>query len=158
MNHRGLLHHLALRVSDLSRAAPFYDAVLRALGYELTLAEAGYQDWKRWELGTPHRLVLVQARTPTPPGTPLPPGPGYHHLAFAAAGRADVDRFHAEVLVPLAARGLCTIDDPPCDCPDYEEGYYATFFRDNDGLRYEFVWTPAHRAEQAQRGRSAPEG
>jgi catechol 2,3-dioxygenase-like lactoylglutathione lyase family enzyme len=145
-------------VSDLPQAAPFYDPLLRALGYELTLAEPGYQDWKRWELGTPHRIVLVQARPPAPPGGPPAAGPGFHHLAFAATSRDDVDRFHAEVLVPLAQQGLCTIEDPPGDCPDYEEGYYATFFRDNDGLRYEYVWTPAHRAEQAQRGRPMPEG
>jgi catechol 2,3-dioxygenase-like lactoylglutathione lyase family enzyme len=154
MHHRGLLHHLVLKVADLARATPFYDPVLRALGYELTLAEPGYQDWKRWELGTPHRIVLIQAQLPAT--APSAGGPGFHHLAFAAAGREDVDRFHAEVLVPLAERGLCVVEDPPCDCPEYEPGYYATFFRDHDGLRFEFVWTPAHDQEKARRDPPAP--
>ncbi len=71
---------------------------------------------------------------------------GHHrHLAFCALDRADVGRFYAEVLLPLAERGLCTIEDAPCDCPEYGEGYYATFFKDPDGLKYEFVINPNHR-------------
>ena len=35
------------------------------------------------------------------------------------------------MLVPLEERGLCVIEDPPCDCPGYDEGYYASFFKES---------------------------
>ncbi len=55
-----------------------------------------------------------------------------------------MDRFYVTVLVPLAKAGLCTIEDPPVDCPEYGEGYYATFFHDPDGIKFEFVITPGY--------------
>jgi hypothetical protein len=62
-----------------------------------------------------------------------------------------VDRFYREVLRPLAKDGLCIIKDAPCDCPEYDEGDYATFFTDPDGLKYEFVLNPNHLLKNAQR-------
>jgi len=149
---RGLLHHLVLRVVDLRRSSAFYAAVLADWNYELTLGEETYQDWKRWDLDSPHRITLVQGERPPAAGGHL------HHVAFAASSRDDVDRFHAEVLVPLQVRGLGSVEDPPCDCPEYEKGYYAVFFRDPDGLKLEYVWSPAHGADQANRGPSIPMG
>jgi catechol 2,3-dioxygenase-like lactoylglutathione lyase family enzyme len=66
----------------------------------------------------------------------------FNHFAFAAADRADVDRFYQDVLAPLAKAGLAEIEDPPVDCPEYAVGYYATFFFDPDGIKYEVVFTP----------------
>ena len=71
------------------RASPFYGAVLRYLGYEQGGRSATFEDWKRWGLGTPHEIRIVQVP--------------FGHLAFCAADRADVDRFYAEALRPLEA-------------------------------------------------------
>jgi glyoxylase I family protein len=150
--HRGLLHHLIIAVSDVSRSAPFYGEMFRHLGYELGGSSHGgayeYEDWRRTDTDTPHEISIVTA-DPNLAGMPHRKGAvgHHHHLAFCALDRADVDRFHAEVLVPLAAQGLCTIEDPPCHCPEYGDGYYATFFADPDGLKYEFVINPNHRKE-----------
>ncbi|MEZ0299826.1 MAG: hypothetical protein ACAI35_25505 [Candidatus Methylacidiphilales bacterium] len=73
-------------------------------------------------------------------------------MAFCALDKNDVDTFHREVLLPLEAEGLCTIEDAPCECPEYNEGYYATFFYDPDGLKYEYVINPRHLIERARRG------
>ena len=35
-----------------------------------------------------------------------------------------------------------TIIDPPVDCEEYSEGYYAVFFADSDGIRLEVAFTP----------------
>ena len=81
---------------------------------------------------------------------------GHHeHVAFCADDRADVDRFYSEVLRPLEAQGHCVVEDPPGECPEYDEGYYATFFFDPDGLKFEFVINEAgnrRRAARAARG------
>ncbi len=34
------------------------------------------------------------------------------------------------------------VEDPPVDCPEYREGYYATFFFDPDGIKLEVTYTP----------------
>lgn len=156
-SHRGLLHHLILTASDVKRSSPFYGAMFSYLGYELSGrehgADYGYEDWKRWDLDTPHEISIVQG-DPALAGVKAMKGAvgHHHHLAFCAADRADVDRLHAEVLVPLAAQGHCTIEDSPCDCPEYGEGYYATFFHDPDGLKFEFVINPNHlRKARARR-------
>jgi catechol 2,3-dioxygenase-like lactoylglutathione lyase family enzyme len=157
--HRGLLHHLIIVVSDLGRSAPFYGALFRYLGYEPGDRGARFEDWKRWDLGTPHELTIAQA-APDAPAVPHARGAvgHHHHLAFCAADRADVDRLYAEVLVPLERQGLCVVDDPPGECPEYDAGYYATFFRDPDGLRFEFVVNEAFLRRQAARAAGgAPE-
>ena len=152
MNHRGLLHHLIITVSDVSRSSGFYGAVFRNLGYELVDRSDDYEDWKRWDLGTPHEFSIVQAN---PKFSSLGHSKGavghHHHLAFCALDRTDVDRFHLEVLLPLKMAGLCTIEDAPCDCPEYGNGYYATFFKDPDGLKYEFVFNPNHERKKKER-------
>lgn len=153
MRHRGLLHHQIVVVADLARSAAFYGPVLTDWGYELAGASARFQDWRRWDLDTPHELSIVQVDPALASVRHRRGAVGHHHhLAFAAADRADVDRFHRDVLVPLAARGLGRILDAPDDCPEYGEGYYATFFEDPDGLRLEFVVNEGFWREQAARG------
>jgi len=138
--HRGLLHHMNINVSDMKRSSRFYDLMFRDLGYDLDDRRESGEDWKRWELDTPHEISIIQADMTLSNQEVVRGGVGrFNHIAFCALDREDVDRFHREVLVPLAEEGLCTIEDPPCDCPEYGEDYYATFFRDPDGLRYEFV-------------------
>ena len=58
-----------------------------------------------------------------------------HHLAFRATSRADVDRLHLE----LQAIGA-TIVSPPREYPEYmPDGYYALYFKDPEGIKYEIV-------------------
>jgi len=65
--------------------------------------------------------------------------PGLHHLAFSVNSRAEVDRIYEEAIKPLAH---VEVEDPPIDCPEYGEGYYATFFFDPDGIKLEVTYTP----------------
>ncbi len=60
-----------------------------------------------------------------------------HHLAFKAESRAEVNRLHAE----LKSIGA-TIVAPPREYPEYTPpGYYALFFKDPEGIKYEIVCT-----------------
>lgn len=147
---------MIINVSDVKLSSPFYTGMFRYFGYELADSsygeEYGYEDWKRWDLDTPHEISICQVRDPNK-GIPHRRGAvGHHdHIAFCAEDREDVDRFYREVLRPLADDGLCAIEDAPCDCPEYGEGYYATFFTDPDGLKYEFVLNPGHLIEKERR-------
>lgn len=158
-SHRGLLHHMIIRVANVEKSSPFYTAMFEYFGYELADfeygAEYGYQDWKRWDLDTPHEISICQAGADLKDKEYARGAVGHHdHIAFCAADRDDVDRFHKEVLVPLEKAGYCRIEDAPCDCPEYGEGYYATFFFDPDGLKYEFVINPnfLHRKKLRESG------
>ena len=63
--------------------------------------------------------------------------PEFHHLAFEASSREDVDALHA-VLLEIGA----TLLDAPAEYPDYAPEYYAVFFADPDGLKLELVHMP----------------
>ncbi|OGA15465.1 MAG: glyoxalase [Betaproteobacteria bacterium RIFCSPLOWO2_02_FULL_66_14] len=121
-----MLHHLSIGVSDLQRAADFYDAVLATLGYARvwTAAEAiGYG-----ELGGGDAFAIKACAGPV-----RPPGPGFH-LAFAAPARPAVDRFHA-----IALKHGGRDDGVPGLRPQYGPTYYAAFVIDPDGYRIEAV-------------------
>ncbi len=151
-SHRGLLHHLVITVSDMKRSSRFYGPVFRYLGYELAQSGECFEDWKRWEFDTPHEISIIQVDPSLRGIHYVRKAVGQHdHLAFCALDRSDVDAFYAEVLLPLHAEGLCRVEDPPCDCPEYGQGYYATFFFDPDGLKYEFVINPNHALKKSQR-------
>ena len=149
---RGLLHHVIIVVSNMEKSSAFYGPVLGYLGYELDGSDSTWQDWKRWDLETPHEISIVQASAEKRSIPHVRGAVGqHHHFAFCAQDRADVDRFYAEILIDLEKRGLCFIEDPPCDCPEYGDGYYATFFHDPDGLKYEFVINPNFERRKAER-------
>jgi catechol 2,3-dioxygenase-like lactoylglutathione lyase family enzyme len=58
-----------------------------------------------------------------------------HHLAFRAVSREDVDRLHREI----AAIGAFIVAEPR-EYPEYTPtGYYAFFFKDPDGIKFEIV-------------------
>jgi catechol 2,3-dioxygenase-like lactoylglutathione lyase family enzyme len=68
-----------------------------------------------------------------------------HHLAFRADSRAEVDRLHRE-LVAIGA----DIVIAPREFPEFTPpGYYACFFKDPDGIKYEIVHAPPEESRPA---------
>jgi catechol 2,3-dioxygenase-like lactoylglutathione lyase family enzyme len=125
MSELRMLHHLSLGVTDLARAAAFYDAVLGALGYARVWDDdtaVGYG------IAGGGDLLALKLQPET-----TPPGPGFH-LAFGAPSRAAVDAFHAAAL-----RHGGRDNGAPGLRPDYGDGYYAGFVVDADGHRIEAV-------------------
>ena len=160
--HRGLIHHQSIVVTSVSASHPFYSAVFTYLGYELVGSQYGngheFEDWKPWRLDAPQEISIVKADPKYADQKHQKGAVGnHHHMAFCAESREDVDRFYAEVLVPLEKAGHCTIQDPPVDCPEYGEGYYATFLFDPDGLKYEFVINPNYLRKKAERDQKKAE-
>ena len=115
--------HIGLRVRDLAASIRFYEAALAALDCSL-----GPRDDASAGFGPPGEPALWLYADPVATG-----GSGAH-VAFRAATRDAVDRFHAAGLDAggrdNGAAGLR---------PDYGSAYYAAFLIDPDGNNVEAV-------------------
>lgn len=125
-----MLHHLALTASGLNRSLPFYDAVLSCLGYTRTLTRNQLAAWE----GPHPEILLYQAKAGQEGAAHTTYDPGIHHIAFRAETRAVVDQVQ-ECIIKLEA----TILDSAREYPHYAPGYYAVFFLDPDGIKFEVM-------------------
>jgi catechol 2,3-dioxygenase-like lactoylglutathione lyase family enzyme len=136
------IDHIEVTVRDLNVAIPFYDRLLPLLGFDLrkrseaviTRHEKHVVSYEHPRLGfaitSPLGAFASEAINRRKPGA-------LHHLAFRARSRADVDRLYLE----LQAIGA-TIVSPPREYPEYTPaGYYALYFKDLEGIKYEIVCT-----------------
>ncbi len=119
-----MLDHVSITVENLCRSAPFYDAVMAALGVPCVWREAQAIGYGMRGSGEGY-LTILQC-----PGVV----PDRRHWCFRAPDRAAVRAFHA---AGLAAGGQD--DGPPGLRPHYHAHYYAAFLRDPDGNRVEAV-------------------
>ncbi len=117
-----MIVHVAFEVSDLVRSARFYDAVFHALGARRTFVSG-----RAIAYGRDHEQFWIVDRG-------RPPGPGYGHVALAAAGRAAVV---AGYEAGIANGG--GDDGKPGMRPQYGPMYFAAYLLDPDGLRVELV-------------------
>jgi glyoxylase I family protein len=130
---RGFVHHLDLTVRDMALASAFYVRVMPLLGLRRI---ADCADGPLWA-GESFELGLQAARGPNRLRLHDRYSSGLHHLAFGAESRAQVDQVHRQLVVA----GVDILDGP-AEYPEYAPGYYAVFFRDPDGMKLEFVYTP----------------
>ncbi|MEO6026421.1 MAG: VOC family protein [Candidatus Binatia bacterium] len=128
----GELHHVDITVSDFRRAKEFYAQVMPLMGFERLPKECGAVAWRGATI-----LALQPAKAEEKDKAHSRYAPGLHHLAFRAPSRVAVDELHTQ----LVSLGV-TILDPPADYP-YSAGYYAVFFADPDGMKLEYVHSPA---------------
>ena len=114
--------HIGLKVKDLDAAVRFYRAALEPLGLVLCSQDASYAG-----LGPPDApaLWLYPAEDGAPAAT---------HIAFRAAKRSAVDRFHAAGLKSGGRE-----NGKPGLRADYSPTYYAAFLLDPDGNNVEAV-------------------
>lgn len=117
-----MIDHIGFEVADLTRSAAFYDPLFFALGGR-RMVESEYA--VAYGVNAPVLWIVVRGRTP---------GPGYGHVALAAAGRAAVE---AAYQAGLANGGRD--DGPPGPRPQYGRRYFAAYLLDPDGLRVELV-------------------
>lgn len=121
-----MLHHLSLAVTDLARAARFYDAVLSPLGYVRVWADETAVGYGSPGGGDKFAIKLRKN------GVSIP-GDGFH-VAFAAPNREAVMVFYRESLAyggrDNGGSGLHS---------EYGPDYFAAFVFDPDGYRIEAV-------------------
>lgn len=135
-----IIDHLQITVKDLRVAEAFYDRLMPLLGFDLSKKAGGHipeHEFHVVEYSHPRLAFAITSPRSAFAGDEVhrrKPG-ALHHLAFRATSRAEVDRIYQE----LKAIGA-TIVSPPREYPDYvPPGYYAVFFKDPDGIKYEVV-------------------
>lgn len=133
-----MLHHVSVGVADVTRAATFYDAVLKTLGYKrlveyLPYAVAYGEDHPEFWIGLPHDQ------------RPMSVGNGVH-LGFSARSKDQVHKFHAAALAQGGSN-----NGEPGPRPDYGPDYYGAFVYDLDGNKIEATLHAAPRAQAAKK-------
>jgi len=121
-----MLDHVSIAVTDLARAARFYDAVLATLGLSRTRdrpASVGYGH--RPELPPIFWIHAEVGPDAARPGRGL-------HVSFRARSRAEVQAFH---VAALAQGGRDA--GAPGPRPQYTAGFYGAFALDLDGTKIE---------------------
>jgi catechol 2,3-dioxygenase-like lactoylglutathione lyase family enzyme len=124
-----MLDHVSVGVSNLERAARFYEATLATLGLAKLVTRPATVGFGK---AYPEFWINLRAGMP-----PVPPGSGVH-ICLRARSTADVDAFHAAA---LAVGGRS--DGAPGLRPHDRVKYYAAFVIDPDGNRVEAVMFPS---------------
>jgi len=135
-----IIDHIAITVKDLKVAEPFYDQLMPILGFSLNHKHKGSVPAHEMEvieychtnflfsIGSPRKVFEEETIHRRKPGA-------LHHLAFKANSRDEVDALYLQIKETGA-----TIVDPPKFYPQHGESYYALFFKDPEGIKYEIVY------------------
>jgi catechol 2,3-dioxygenase-like lactoylglutathione lyase family enzyme len=128
-----MLHHLSFSVTDLARAAAFYDAALASLGYVRTFAQEAGAGRKESAIGYGRPGGEDEFAIRLRPEGVVAPSEGFH-VAFAAPSQEAAIAFHHAALAhggrDNGGVGLH---------PEHGPGYFAAFVIDPDGYRIEAV-------------------
>jgi catechol 2,3-dioxygenase-like lactoylglutathione lyase family enzyme len=131
------IDHVDLVISSLERSVPFYEGLLRPLGY-VQVGEIEGEEGERVVYLSRHQtdgsigLRERQSGLDTADRYAI----GLHHLAFSASSRQVVE----EVADRARAAGA-EIESEPRGY-DYTPGYYAVFLHDPDRIKLEIVHRP----------------
>lgn len=135
-----VIDHIQVTVRDLAAAAAFYDRLMPLLGFppgKRVHAKIPAHDFEVVEYSHPRlAFAITSPRESLRNETVHRRRPGaLHHLAFRAGSREEVDALHEQVKAIGAV-----IVAPPREYPEYTPaGYYAFFFKDPEGIKYEIV-------------------
>jgi glyoxylase I family protein len=139
---RGSISHIALTVNDLERSTTFYNRVFEFIGFKrVEVPESTQQAMKTrlqaW-VGQGYSISIRPSKGEFAHRLHDRNAPGFNHMAFTAKDRSDVEKLHA-LLKEMGA----TILDAPAEYP-YSPGYFAVYFADPDGLKFEFAHAPSY--------------
>ena len=137
---RASISHIALTVSDLERSAKFYDRIFKFMGYmPIEVPESTQHAMKTrlksW-VGPGYSISIRPSKGESAQRLHDRNAPGFNHMAFYAEDRSDIEAMD-KLLKEIGAQIL----DPPAEYP-YSPGYFAIYFADPDGLKFEFAYIP----------------
>lgn len=127
-----LLYHISVGVSDMRNARAFYAAILSPLDCRL-LCEIKDSNGEDVSLGWGKTFPELWVNLPLDGGKAG--AANGVHMAFFAADKTSVDRFHVAALATGGGDA-----GAPGYRPEYQPGYYAAFVLDPDGNKLEAVW------------------
>ncbi|MDC1068839.1 VOC family protein [Candidatus Kapabacteria bacterium] len=135
-----IIDHIQITVKDLNKAEPFYDKLMPILGFDLSKKSKGRVNDNDFDvIEYPHKNFIFGINSPREkfkldevhrrkPGS-------LHHLAFRLNSKDEIDTIY-----PKIKNIGATIIDEPKYYPQHGENYYALFFKDLDGIKYELVF------------------
>ncbi|MEO5571643.1 MAG: VOC family protein [Bacteroidia bacterium] len=135
-----IIDHIQITVKDLNVAEPFYDKFLSILGFDINRKSKGSVAKHEFDvIEYFHPLLIFGINSPRETFKEeiihrRKPG-AIHHLAFKAESREEVDRVYQRI----KEIGANIIEEPKF-FPQHGENYYATFFKDLEGIKYEIVF------------------
>ena len=137
---RGSISHIALTVSDLDRSTAFYNKVFEFIGFKRVEVPESIQlamktRLKAW-VGPGYSISIRPSKGEYAHRVHDRSAPGFNHMAFSAEDRSDVEKMHG-LLKEMGA----TVLNAPAEYP-YSPGYFAVYFTDPDGLKFEFAYAP----------------
>ncbi|HEY4987108.1 MAG TPA: VOC family protein [Bradyrhizobium sp.] len=135
-----MLHHVSVGVSDVLRAAKFYDAVLGTLGYRRVMEFLPHAV----AYGTDHPEFWIQLPAD---GRMMTNGNGVH-LGFSARSKAQVISFHEVALKEGGSN-----NGEPGPRADYGPDYFGAFIFDLDGNKIEATLhaAPTNKTQAAKK-------
>lgn len=135
-----IIDHIQITVRDMDVAVPFYDKLMPLLGFSPQARSSAVIETHEFHvveyshprlsfaISSPRIALKDEQVHRRRPGS-------LHHLAFQAASRAEVDGLY----VALEDIGAVIVA-PPREYPEYTPpGYYALFFKDLEGNKFEIV-------------------
>jgi len=137
------IDHLTITVGDFKKSKAFYGPLMNFLGFKI-LDE--YPEMMGWTNGK-SRLWIAVADAEGKKHKYRKGDVGFHHYAFQLRNRKDVDALQGF----LQERGVEIVDP----AGEYYDDYYAVFFLDPDGMKFEGMkWGERHeKTAQARRKR-----
>ena len=135
-----VIDHIQITVKDLKVAEPFYDRFLPILGFDIGRKKKGRVAKNEFDVVEYfHPLLTLGINSPRDQfkeDTIHRRKPGsLHHLAFKAESREEVDKIYLQI----KEIGANIIEEPKY-FPQHGERYYALFFKDLEGIKYEIVY------------------
>jgi catechol 2,3-dioxygenase-like lactoylglutathione lyase family enzyme len=134
-----IIDHIQITVKDLANAELFYDRLLPILGLILTAKSKGRVAKHEFDVVEYyHPLLIFGINSPRESFKDdiihrRKPG-ALHHLALRQKSREEVDRIYERI------KGIgANIVEEPKFFPQHGESYYALFFKDTEGIKYEIV-------------------
>jgi catechol 2,3-dioxygenase-like lactoylglutathione lyase family enzyme len=122
------MHHVDVHVASVAPARALLDAVMPLVGFDLRHADD--ESLSYWKNGRRPSIWFSEDAEH---------GSGAMRLAFGVANAPEVDAAAAAA----ASNGARCIEGPGIH-PEYGDDYYAVFFEDADGNKFEIVRDPEY--------------
>lgn len=134
-----IIDHIQITVKDLGKSERFYDLLMPVLGFDLERKSKGMVEAHEFEvIEYVHPTLTIGINSPREslrndsihrrrPGA-------LHHLAFRVKSNDEVDN-----LYPLIKATGAQIVCPPQYYPQHGKRYYALFFKDPQGIKFEIM-------------------
>ena len=121
--------HIKILVRDYRKSRVFYATLMKFLGFKVFMRGKDYTGWKNGVT----RFFIAKVDPKFRNMRFREGAPGYHHVGFALRNRREVNALGA-----FLEKTGANIIDPPME--HYDGLYYATFFRDPDGMKLEGMY------------------